>query len=76
MTTTHHTKVLKQIKNKPGKYAKYLKNSVPKTRKQGASLRRCQLCGNVRGHIGKYGIGLCRKCFRDNAGSLGFKQYH
>ncbi len=75
MTTTHHTKVLTQIKGKPGKHAKYLKNSVPKERKYGALLRRCKLCGNPRGHIGKYGLDLCRKCFRDHATELGFKQY-
>ncbi len=76
MTTSHHTKVLKQIKDKPGKYAKYLKNSVPKARKYGKDFKRCQNCGNPRGHVGKYGINLCRRCFRDYATELGFKQYH
>ncbi len=75
MTTTHHTKVLKQIRHKPGKYAKYKKHNVPKERKYCALLRRCKQCGNQHGHVGKYGINLCRKCFRDYAPKLGFKQY-
>lgn len=75
MTTSHHTKVLKQIGEKPGKYKKYTKNSVPKERAFGRTTKRCQHCGNVNGHIGKYGLNLCRKCFRDFATELGFKQY-
>ena len=75
MTTSHHTKVLKQIRGKPGKYAKYLKYNVPNERKFGAATKRCQNCGNTHAHVGKYGIKLCRKCFRDYAVELGFKQY-
>ncbi len=75
MTTSHHTKVLKQIRNKPGKYSKFLKHNVPKERAFGANTKRCKNCGNPHGHIGKYGINLCRKCFRDFATELGFKQY-
>lgn len=76
MTTSNHTKVLKQIKDKPGKYAKYLKNNVPKERTYGKVFKRCQNCGNPRGHVGNYGINLCRRCFRDYAVELGFKKYH
>ncbi len=75
MTTTNHTKVLKQIGKKPGKYAKYLKNNLPKERAYGAATKKCQHCGNPHAHVGKYGINLCRKCFRDYALELGFKQY-
>jgi ribosomal protein S14 len=75
MTTSHDTKVLKQIKGKPGKHAKFLKHNVPKERKFGANTKRCRKCGNSHGHIGKYGIDLCRRCFRDFATELGFKQY-
>ena len=76
MTTSHYTKVLMQIKDKPGKYTKYLKNNVPKERSYGKSLKRCQYCGNPRGHVGQFGINLCRRCFRDYAVELGFKKYH
>lgn len=75
MTTTHHTKVLKQIGQKPGKYKKYTKNNVPKQRAFGRTTKRCKHCGSLNGHISKYGLNLCRQCFRDNATSLGFKQY-
>ena len=75
MTTSDHTKVLKQIGNKPGKVAKYNKYNKPKDRKHGESVRKCQLCGRTGGHISKYGLKICRHCFRDNATELGFKKY-
>ena len=75
MTTSDPGKVLKQIGKKPGKHAKYLKHNVGKAREYGAHTKRCKKCGNPHGHIGKYGINLCRKCFRDFARELGFKQY-
>jgi ribosomal protein S14 len=75
MTTTHHTKVLKQIGSKPGKYQKYLKHNVPKARKTGEITRHCVRCGRTGGHIRSFGLHLCRQCFRENAVQLGFKQY-
>ncbi|MBR9700855.1 hypothetical protein GOV11_03240, partial [Candidatus Woesearchaeota archaeon] len=47
MTSTHHSKVLKQIGHKPGKHKKYLKNNTPKERKHGESTRRCVRCGRT-----------------------------
>jgi len=75
MTTTDHTKVLKQLQNKPGKLAKYKKYSVPKTRKGSVLDKKCKRCGRTGGHISKYGINLCRQCFRDLATKIGFKKY-
>ncbi len=37
--------------------------------------RKCRICGNVRGLIRKYGMYVCRKCFRENAVKFGFKKY-
>ncbi len=37
--------------------------------------RKCRFCGNVRGLIRKYGLYVCRKCFRERANSLGFRKY-
>lgn len=37
--------------------------------------RKCRVCGNCRGLIRKYGLYVCRKCFRENAIELGFKKY-
>ena len=35
----------------------------------------CERCGRRRGIIRKYGMHLCRQCFRDMAPELGFKKY-
>ncbi len=37
--------------------------------------RKCRFCGNARGLIRKYDLYVCRKCFREIAGGLGFKKY-
>lgn len=75
MTTAEHSKVLKQIMHKKATYQKYLKNNVPKERKYGALKRKCRRCGRTRAHISKYGLNLCRQCFRDIAIKLKFKKY-
>ena len=75
MTTSNHTKVLKQIGHKKGKVQKYNKYNVPKKRKHGETTKKCNLCGRTGGHISKYGLNLCRHCFRDHATKLGFKKY-
>ncbi|RMF05965.1 30S ribosomal protein S14 [Candidatus Woesearchaeota archaeon] len=54
---------------------KYLKHNSPKERKTGVTLRRCERCGRVRAHIRKYGLNMCRQCFRETALELGFKKY-
>ncbi|HIE34027.1 MAG TPA: 30S ribosomal protein S14 [Candidatus Altiarchaeales archaeon] len=35
----------------------------------------CSVCGTHRGIIHKYGLEICRRCFRENAQSIGFKKY-
>ena len=35
----------------------------------------CVACGRKRGVVRRYGLNLCRQCFRDNARDLGFKKY-
>jgi ribosomal protein S14 len=75
MTTADHIKVLPQIKNKPGKYRKYLKYNVPRARTQGEMTKKCRRCGRTGGHISKYGLHLCRHCFRETALKLGFKKF-
>ena len=32
-------------------------------------------CGRTGAHIRRYGLHLCRQCFREHATDLGFKQY-
>ena len=38
--------------------------------------RKCRFCGGTRGLIRKYGLYVCRKCFRERAKDLGFKKYY
>lgn len=35
----------------------------------------CERCGRKRGIIRRYGLHLCRQCFREVARELGFKKY-
>lgn len=75
MTTSDHTKMLKQVGKKPGKFQKYLKHNTPRIRKFGQTTKKCSLCGRTGGHISKYGLSICRHCFRDYALDLGFKKF-
>lgn len=47
----------------------------PKERKIGRGARRCIRCGSYDAVITKYGLYLCRQCFREIAPTLGFKKY-
>ncbi len=76
MTVSDHKKVLKQIKDKPAKMKRYEKYNVPKKRSCGKALKKCRRCGRIAGHIDKYGLDLCRQCFRDIASKLGFKKFN
>jgi small subunit ribosomal protein S14 len=75
MTYSNFKKEFKQLKAKPAKMKKFLKHNAPKTRSCGISLRRCSRCGRIRAHIKKYGLDLCRQCFREIANQIGFKKY-
>ncbi|MFW5977510.1 MAG: 30S ribosomal protein S14 [Candidatus Nanoarchaeia archaeon] len=76
MTTSDHKKVLVQLKDKPGKLKKWSKHNTPRQRAFGESTKKCELCGRTGGHISKYGLRICRQCFRDNALELGFKKFN
>ncbi|MBT3395427.1 30S ribosomal protein S14 [archaeon] len=75
MTAKNYEKVFKQLEKKPVKLKKFIKHNKPKERSCGEALRRCGICGRRGAHIRKYGLGLCRQCFRDVAKNLGFKKY-
>lgn len=75
MTIKSYKKLLKQIANKPTKRNKFLKFSKPKKRAHGRGKRKCGRCGRFGAHIKKYGLGLCRQCFREVAPELGFRKY-
>ncbi len=74
MTSKNYAKAIKQLGSKPAKWAKYKKHNAPKERDYGFGVTRCELCGTTRGHIGRYGLSICRRCFRLNATKLGFKK--
>ena len=74
MTTKDYSKVKTQLESKPAKWAKYEKHNAPLARKFGRGVTKCEFCGTTRGHISKYGLSICRRCFRLNATKLGFKK--
>jgi len=75
MTTSDFKKVFKQLKVKPAKLKKYTKHNAPKERSTGFNKKHCRRCGRTRAHISKYGLDLCRQCFREIATKIGFKKY-
>ena len=75
MSYSDHKKEFKQLKVKPAKLKKYIKHNAPKKRTCGVSLKKCRRCGRIRGHISKYGLNLCRQCFREIAKDIGFKKF-
>ena len=74
MTAKNYAKVYTQLESKPAKWAKYEKHNKPNERDYGFGVTRCEFCGTTRGHISKYGLNICRRCFRLNARQLGFKK--
>jgi len=47
----------------------------PKPRKVGRGVQVCQRCGTKDAVIQKYGLYLCRHCFRELAYVMGFRKY-
>ncbi len=43
-------------------------------KKFGRGANKCRRCGRRRGLIRRYGLYLCRQCFREVASELGFKK--
>lgn len=75
MTTGSYKKIQKQIEHKPNKLGRFKKFNIPKKRKHGIGSRPCRRCGRYGAHIRKYGLNLCRQCFREVAPELGFKKF-
>jgi len=44
-------------------------------RYKGKGTRVCRNCGTARGLIRKYGLNICRRCFREIGEALGFRKY-
>ena len=75
MTSSNPNKMLKQLRHKPAKLTRFKKYNLPKKRSCGRTQKKCEVTGNTRGMISKYGINMCRHAFRAHAKSLGFKKY-
>ncbi len=76
MTTSDYRKTFKQLKAKPEILEKYKKHNAPKQRTTGQYRIHCARCYRTQGFVRKYGLCLCRHCFREIASSLGFKKYN
>ncbi len=67
------TGVEKIICNKTKK-ERFIRNNAPLDRKFGQAVVRCKICGGRRGHLSKYNLDICRRCFREVAKELGFRK--
>ena len=56
------------------KLKRFLRHSSKKPRKFGADLIKCSVCGTKIAVIKKYGLNVCRRCFREVAKELGFRK--
>jgi len=65
---------IKKVITGKTKRKRAIRHNAPKPRKFGQGLTRCIRCGSRRGHISKYGLNICRRCFREVAKDLGFKK--
>jgi ribosomal protein S14 len=50
------------------------KTSSGKNKKADSKQLACHVCKNNRGLIHKYGLHICRRCFREVAQSIGFRK--
>lgn len=68
--------MLKMMASKPSKIKRIKKHNIPKKRPNGLGNSVCRRCGKRgRGVIRKYGLNICRRCFREVAREIGFKKY-
>jgi small subunit ribosomal protein S14 len=75
MTVSDYKKEFKQLNAKPVKLARFMKHNKPKERSNGLTTRKCARCLKTGSHIRKYGLSLCRYCFREIATKIGFKKF-
>jgi small subunit ribosomal protein S14 len=45
-------------------------------RQRGKGIRMCGKCGTTKGLIRKYGLYVCRRCFREMGTDLGFHKFN
>ncbi|RLG18176.1 30S ribosomal protein S14 [Candidatus Micrarchaeota archaeon] len=42
---------------------------------KGRGYRKCRFCGSARGLVRRYGLNICRRCFREIGEEIGFRKY-
>ncbi|MDH5712714.1 MAG: 30S ribosomal protein S14 [Candidatus Bathyarchaeota archaeon] len=52
-----------------------VKQKPKKERDYGKGSRPCRRCGSYGPIVRRYGLNLCRQCFREIAKELGFRKY-
>jgi ribosomal protein S14 len=52
-----------------------MKQQTKTERTRGKGSRPCRRCGSYGSLIRRYGLDLCRQCFREIAPELGFRKY-
>ncbi|UCC33651.1 MAG: 30S ribosomal protein S14 [Candidatus Bathyarchaeota archaeon] len=52
-----------------------VKQKPKRERKFGKGSRQCRRCGSHGSIIRRYGLNLCRQCFREVAKKLGFRKF-
>jgi len=75
MTASDWRKSLKQFSKKPAIKEKFIRHNKPKERGTGIARKKCEKCGRFGAMINRYGLNLCRHCFREIAEDLGFNKY-
>jgi len=50
------------------------KNDSGKNPRADTKNLKCSVCRSTRGLVHKYGLNICRRCFREVAPSIGFKK--
>jgi small subunit ribosomal protein S14 len=53
-----------------------VKHKPKKERSFGKGSRPCRRCGSYGAVIRRYGLNLCRQCFREVGKDMGFKKYN
>ena len=64
-----------QQKKVPQKH-RISKEETSLPRKYGKAAKKCARCGDHSAMISRYGLNLCRQCFREIAPKIGFKKYN
>ena len=57
------------------KRKRFMRHNIKKKRATGRDNFKCPRCGSNWGYLSKYGLNICRRCFRNIAQELGFKKY-